>query len=505
MIDLLGDSSLPQVNGLTITATLGVAAISLALWTIVRPRNFPPGPRGFPLVGSLFSFNDSMEKIFPAWIKQYGDIFAFKLGEHWMVVLNHQEVIKEALLKQGVQFAGRPRFPSGALFSDGYKDIALGMYDDTWRMHRKLGHTALRHFATGEALHKLLSSAFPKLKVEVEKTLGQPVDPKSFISLLLNNIFSEMCFGKSFDMHDPKILEFMKISDDMNLEVGLGFPEDIYSFLKYVPSKKRGVVLGLMNRMRDIVVDQIADHKEQHIKGEVTDIYHLLLDAQEKAIEEDKNLEKLSDDRILWTIMDIFSAGIQTSTDTLYWALAMVTEHPEIAEKIRNEIDRVIGRDRVPMIEDRGTIPYTEATVYEVLRYSSLAPVLIPHATTSDTTLRGYSIPKGTTVMMNVFSMHFDPREWKDPENFCPEHFLSEDGSIREHPPSFMPFGAGRRGCLGEAVAKADLFLIFTWFMQNYTFSKVPGKESESLTNMIPKSAAGRVLLPYEIVMNKRE
>ena len=76
---------------------------------------------------------------------------------------------------------------------------------------------------------------------------------------------------------------------------------------------------------------------------------------------------------------------------------------------------------------------------------------------------------------------------------------------MRDHPPSFLPFGAGRRGCLGEAVAKADLFLIFTWFLQNYTFSKVPGKESESVLNMIPKTAFGRLLLPYELIIKKRE
>eukprot|EP00057_Strongylocentrotus_purpuratus_P003027 XP_003725761.1 PREDICTED: steroid 17-alpha-hydroxylase/17,20 lyase [Strongylocentrotus purpuratus] len=505
MIDLLGDSSLVQVNGLTITATLGVVAISLALWTMVRPRNFPPGPRGLPIVGSLFSLNDNLEKIFTGWIKQYGDIFGFKLGEHWMVVLNHQEIIKEALLKQSVQFAGRPRSPSAEWMTDGYKDIAFGMYGETWKLHRKLGHTSLRHFATGEALQKLLSTTFPKLEVEVAKTAGKPVDPKNIISLLLNNVLSEMCFGKRFEMHDPKVLEFIKLNDEMNAEIGMGFPEDVFSILQYVPYKKRDIIRGFMNKIKELVIEQIGDHKETHTQGEVTDIYHLLLDAQEKAMAEDSNMEKLSDEHLLWTIMDIFSAGIQTSTDTLYWALALMTEHPEIADRVRKEIDDVIGGDRIPVIEDRGSLPYAEATLYEVLRYSSIAPILLPHATTCDTTLRGHAIPKGTTVMMNVYSMHFDPREWKDPENFCPEHFLAENGKVRDHPPSFLPFGAGRRVCLGEAVAKADLFLIFTWFMQNYTFSKVPGKESESLTNMIPMSAAGRLLVPYEIMINKRE
>ena len=89
----------------------------------------------------------------------------------------------------------------------------------------------------------------------------------------------------------------------------------------------------------------------------------------------------------------------------------------------------------------------------------------------------------------------------------CPllkEHFLDDAGTVRQHPPSFMPFGAGRRACLGEAVAKADLFLIFAWFLQNYSFSKVPGKEDESILKLNEKVAAGRLLCPYELCIKGR-
>eukprot|EP00057_Strongylocentrotus_purpuratus_P003026 XP_003725760.2 PREDICTED: steroid 17-alpha-hydroxylase/17,20 lyase [Strongylocentrotus purpuratus] len=305
-------------------------------------------------------------------------------------------------------------------------------------------------------------------------------------------------------MHDPKVLQSMKLIDELGQNIGLGLPEDVFSILRYVPYKKRDIIRETIKN-KEFFMEQIGDHKDTHIQGEMTDIFHMFLNAQEKAMAEDNNMEKLSDEHLLWTIIDMFGASIQTSTETIYWALALMTEHPEIADRVRKEIDDVIGRDRIPVIEDRRSVPYAEATLYEVLRYASIAPVLLPHATTCDTTLRGHVIPKGTTVIMNVYSMHFDPREWKDPEKFCPEHFLAENGTVRDHPPSFLPFGAGRRGCLGEAVGKAILFLIFTWFMQNYTFSKVPGKESESLTNMITKVNAGRLLVPYEIMINKRE
>ncbi|XP_072162879.1 steroid 17-alpha-hydroxylase/17,20 lyase-like [Diadema setosum] len=509
MIDFLGtltESSLGQVNGLTVTATLGVLLVSMAIWSVSRPNKFPPGPRGLPIVGSIFDMTDSPEVVFGKWAKKYGDIFGLKIGQRWMVVLNRKDLIKEAVIKQGVEFAGRPDLYSMELFTDGFKDIAFSTYSDTWKLHRKLGHTALRHFATGKPLQKLVSSVYPKVEKELAENGGKPIDPRLLLTLIMYNVLSQMCFGKSYALHDPNVEEWMQVNDELNANFGLGLAADYFSWAKYVPTSGPRLMKDLTKDFEKFIKSELAQHKRQaYDPDNISDFYSMLLKAQEDAKRAGEDVDKLTDVHILQTLLDIFSAGTQTTIDTLYWAFALMSENPGIQKKAQAEIDSVVGRDRVPTIEDRGTLPYTEATLYEVMRYSTIGPVSLPHAAMCDAKIRDYVVPKGAIVITNIYSMHFDPQEWDDPDSFKPEHFLDETGTVRQHPPSFMPFGAGRRSCLGEAVAKADLFLIFSWFLQNYTFSKVPGKESESLINLIPKTIAGRLLTPYEIVIKERK
>ncbi|XP_071478388.1 steroid 17-alpha-hydroxylase/17,20 lyase-like [Diadema antillarum] len=505
MKDILGMFfSVGQINSLTITAAIGLVTLTLAYWSVKRPHRFPPGPRGLPIVGSIFGMIDSPQIIFGQWAKIYGNIFGFKVGERWMVVLNGQKAIKDAVIKQGVDFAGRPDFHSVEIFTEGFKDIAFSSFSETWKLHRKLAHTALRHFATGEPLQNLISSMYPKLKKALSENGSKPINPKILLNLLLYNILSQMCFGKKYELNDPNVTGWMKINEEINEGFGLGLAADFFSWAKYLPTSGPKLLRDTVATFFVFLKEQLSGLDKTYDPENIDNFYHLMLKAQDDARKEGENVEKLTDTHVFQTIADIFGAGTTTSVETLYWAIALLTELPDIQRKVQEEIDAVIGRKRVPTIEDRGTLPYTEATLYEIMRYSSIAPIAVPHATTKDTELHGYIIPKGAVVMINTYSMHFDPQEWDDPDSFKPEHFLDDSGTVRQHPPSFMPFGAGRRSCLGEAVAKADLFLIFSWFLQNYTFSKVPGKESESLLNMIPKTATGRLLTPYEVIITPR-
>ncbi|XP_072162888.1 steroid 17-alpha-hydroxylase/17,20 lyase-like [Diadema setosum] len=506
MVDFLGtltESSLGQVNGLTVTLTLTVLLVSMAIWSVSRPSRFPPGPRGLPIVGSIYDMTDSPEVVFGKWAKKYGDIFGLKVGQRWMVVLNRKDLIKEAVIKQGAEFAGRPDFYSAELFTDGFnvKDIIFSTYSDTWKLHRKLGHSALRHFATGKPLQKLVSSVYPKVEKELAENDGKPIDPRLLLTLIMYNVLSQMCFGKSYALHDPNVKEWMQLNDEANTKFGFGLAADFFSWAKYIPTSGPRMIKDITAKMQKFIKSELAQHRQKtYDPYNISDFYSMLLKAQEDAKREGENVDKLTDDHILQTLMDIFFAGTQTTVDTLYWAFALMSENPEIQKRIQAELDSVVGRDCVPTIEERGALPYTEATLYEVMRYSTIGPIAMPHSTMCDTKICDYIIPKGAAVVTNLHSMHFDPQEWDDPDSFKPD----DGGTVCQHPRSFMPFGAGRRSCLGEAVAKADLFLIFSWFLQNYTFSKVPGKESESLINLIPKTVVGRLLTPYEIVISER-
>ncbi|XP_060575797.1 cytochrome P450 2U1-like [Ruditapes philippinarum] len=149
---------------------------------------------------------------------------------------------------------------------------------------------------------------------------------------------------------------------------------------------------------------------------------------------------------------------------------------PDIQEKVQEEIDRVVGKDRLPGIDDLPNLSYTEAVLHESMRLSLIVPLGIQHMTLCDTEVGGYKIPKGTAVNINHWALHNDPDEWEEVERFMPERYLDENGKLGPKPKNWLPFSAGKRVCLGEFVAKPELHLIFASLMQRYKWKMVSGK-----------------------------
>jgi steroid 17alpha-monooxygenase/17alpha-hydroxyprogesterone aldolase len=192
------------------------------------------------------------------------------------------------------------------------------------------------------------------------------------------------------------------------------------------------------------------------------------------------------------TMAEVFMAGMETTASTLCWALLYLIHNPNVQQKLHQELDQVIGPDRLPKLVDKKHLPYLEATITDTLRISSLLSLAFPHKTTVDTTLQGYSIPKGTTVLTNLWSLHHDPEIWDDPNEFRPRRFLNEGGNFV--PPKaerFLPFLAGRRGCLGESLARIEVFLVLARLLHSFKFKNPPGSDLPSL-----KPITGLALMP---------
>lgn len=179
-------------------------------------------------------------------------------------------------------------------------------------------------------------------------------------------------------------------------------------------------------------------------------------------------------------LVDMFSAGEETVKTCLLWSLVYLLHNPEVMRKVQDELDAVVGRSRMPSLEDQPHLPYTEATICEVLRRSSVVPLGTSHATSKDTVLGGYNIPKGATIIPLLYSCHMDPNLWDEPEKFEPTRFLDEEGRVRK-PEQFIPFGVGRRMCLGHVLARSEMFLFFTSILQNFTLGYPEGEPLPSL------------------------
>jgi len=177
-------------------------------------------------------------------------------------------------------------------------------------------------------------------------------------------------------------------------------------------------------------------------------------------------------------------AGSETTSNTLSFAILYLILNPHVQTKMFEEIKNVVGESRVPRLEDRPKLQYTEAVLMEVQRISNVAPFTPPHQLLETVNLRGYKIPKDRIVFLNLYSVHMNKSHWGDPTKFRPERFLDSNGNILkdEH---LIPFGIGKRICLGESLARMSLFIYFTTLVQNFLFETVPGHLNPS-TEPVP-------------------
>jgi len=156
--------------------------------------------------------------------------------------------------------------------------------------------------------------------------------------------------------------------------------------------------------------------------------------------------------------------------------LVLLGNRPKIMDRLLKEIDSVVPRDRLPCLNDKSNLPYVQATILEVLRYRIVAPFGSPHATAINTEVGGYHIPKDIKVITNLWSAHMDPEVWTDPDTFRPERFFDENDNIIINQDLMIAFSLGKRACLGEQLARQELFLILAGILQQFNILPPEGQ-----------------------------
>merc|ERR1719369_2298078 len=255
--------------------------------------------------------------------------------------------------------------------------------------------------------------------------------------------------------------------------------------LKHLPGANNA--LNEIKKNRDEMVEFvryiIQEHKETldpESPRDLVDSYLLEIESAKEAGNVDQVFDSMDPERQLeQIILDIFSAGVETLKTTLQWAILFMIHHPEIRKKVQTELSSVVEPDRLPCTDDMPHLPYTQATIYEVMRRSTVVPMGTTHATDRTVEFEGHIIPKNTHVIPLLHGVHMDPEVWDQPEEFRPERFLNEEGKIQK-PKHFMPFGAGQRMCLGDKLAEMELQLFFSSLLHVYDLEN-PGSELPSL------------------------
>ncbi|PNJ89518.1 CYP2C18 isoform 2, partial [Pongo abelii] len=221
-----------------------------------------------------------------------------------------------------------------------------------------------------------------------------------------------------------------------------------------------------------------------------------LVEELRKTNEKHNQQSEFTVENLIATVTDMFGAGTETTSTTLRFGLLLLLKDPEVTAKVQEEIERVVGRNRSPCMQDRSHMPYTDAVVHEIQRYIDLIPTNLPHAVTCDVKFRNYLIPKGMTIITSLTSVLHNDKEFPNPEMFDPGHFLDKSGNFKKSD-YFMPFSAGKWMCVGEGLARMELFLFLTTILQNFNLKSQVDPKDIDITPIA--NAFGRVPPLYQL------
>lgn len=249
-----------------------------------------------------------------------------------------------------------------------------------------------------------------------------------------------------------------------------------------------------MRKIDEVVKTQIINHLETFAIGNIRDV----TDASIADNVDKLGTENVFDDALIGIQRDLLGAGYETTYTTTVWLVLYMASYPDIQTRVQQEIDEVIGRGRRFEVTDRDKLVFTEATLLEVMRITTIVPLALPRFTTKNTNLNGYDIEKDTTVYFNLYSVSHDKDFWGDPEVFRPSRFLNKDGRLDKVKCSHViPFGLGRRRCAGENLAKMQAFTFFVTIMHRCSFEKPEGVlyDLEPTIGLVYKPKSFKVLV----------
>ncbi len=470
----------------------------LAYWLLYgtrHPVGFPPGPKfSLPILGNGLDIGSNLPEGFEKLRQEYGNIYGLFVGKERAVVVSDFDLIQE--VGASLIFSNRQHLPVIAELRGGFvksgNDMTVGgivgSNGPNWVEQRRYALHTLRNLGFGKnTMEGLVSEEVLELCKWLESFNGESLDIKTSFNMAVQNSLWMIVSSERMDYHHPKIQELVYLINIFFQEVVKPTTAPIFMYkplfelikkidINMVESPKT------MRRLLEEMNIVVTEHEQTFQADSLRDfIDHYLLEMKEKSLSSEDSSFKGKDGKLnlLGVLMDFFIAGSETTSTTLNWAMLHMLMNPDIQKKVQEELDQVTERRRLPRLDDRANTPYTEAVIHEIQRCSNIAPLAITHTAAEDAYLGKYFIPKGTWIFPNLGHIHMDPETFPDPTKFDPMRFINKAGKFEMHP-RVIPFGVGKRRCIGENLAKMSLYLFFGGLMSKFNLEKA--SEDQVLT-----------------------
>ncbi|XP_054838684.1 cytochrome P450 2J6-like [Eublepharis macularius] len=433
-------------------------------------KQLPPGPAPIPILGCLWQlkFFRLERDILTEVAKSHGDIFTLWFGPSPVVILNGFQAVKDGLTTHPEDVAGRPVTPFFRAMANN-KGILLAT-GSTWRNQRRFSLMTLKSLGLGKtSLEYQIQEEARHLVENFRNTKGKPMNPSFALTLAVSNVICAVVFGHRFS-NDDKTFHHLLEAMECIFKFGGSLYHHLYDVFPWLmrhlpgPHKK---TLSCCESVCSFIRKEISSHQSKGDSDEQQDFINYYLAQIEKSKDQPK--PAYDEHNMIQSIFDLFLGGTETSSTTLYWALLYMVAYPDVQEKVQKELDATVAPSQTICYEDRKNLPYTNAVIHEVQRFSNIIAIGVPRLCAKDTMIRQFPIKRGTIIYPSIASALMDPNEWETPRQFNPSHFLDKDGNFTCQE-AFIPFSIGHRMCLGDHLARTELFIFFSNLLKAFTF-----------------------------------
>uniref|UniRef100_A0A914HBU1 Cytochrome P450 n=1 Tax=Globodera rostochiensis TaxID=31243 RepID=A0A914HBU1_GLORO len=460
-----------------------------------KRRLLPPGPIPWLIAGNmpqvLLHGAHNIDALLQRWRAEYDGIFTFWMGPIPICMVSRVDLLRRFFVTHGDAFSGRWQNFITHTFMDGHNGV-VQIQGEKWREQRRFALHVLRDFGLGRALME------NKIRDEVRSLIAHlnalipngacrsaPLDVCKPVAVCIANIIDNILFGRTYAHDDPAFIRVQQLLDRQSALVvrpvmGLYLCAPFATRLPWLRSAWREL-LAIRDEFWAFLDGHIEEHR-QHFRPNMTPTdftFAYMLEMKRRSANGEEYLGHFSEKQLKMLLLDLFFAGSETTVTTTKWGILFLLLHPEVQQRCYAELLEQLGEHGETELRHRPRLVYLNATVAEIQRLANILPINLLRTCTESVRLDGFQFPPDTMVLPQISITLSDPNHFPEPDRFRPERFIDPRNGTLRRIDAFLPFSIGKRQCLGESLARAELFLIFAELIRHFEFraEKPPSRQ----------------------------